>query len=834
MLSLLVAGVLLATALWLISSQQRSAFVLLFFVASNASPVLEFENGLPGTLLPLSLAIIAAAAWQRVTRGPAHPPSGLRTAAILVCFGAIVLSALIGPFISTDPFASNAAVGLLLKHLIVFVAVVVVSWTPAGLLAGLAGVAAAGLFLAVITIGQALLGSTESTVFGFGWWTSETIGGLGAVSRAAGPFGSDPNAFAQYLTVAFAVSLGFALTMRGRRRWPWMVAAGASVVAVLLTASRTGLLATGAVTMVALIMRGLSRRSLVIVAAAAFVVAVGPFGVSTRLSTLSAVPNVAESPANADSGLVGRASEMIAAGKMFADNPMTGVGYGTYNSFYLDYSRQIGLDDRFEERSAHSLPLEIAAEQGLIGLVPWASFLVLGFGSTRRLIGRRTDIAVPLGLAQVGFLASAVFLHDVHPRLLWSLMAMTVAATVIADRSRTTRVRPGPLGPGSRVRVAMVIQGYVPAVGGAERQLASLMPGLVRRGVEPLVITRCMAGRPANDEVDGVPVMRIRVKGVKILRSLMFVAGARSALRRFDPHVVHAFDTLTPSTIALGHGRVKSTPVVTKVLRSGVLGDLHRLAQKPFGQRRRQRLVDNVDMFVAISHDIDAELAAIGVDEQRRILIPNGVDTERFRPAVRPPSTKPPYTVVATGRLAPEKRLVELAQRWPAVQARHPGTRLVIAGEGPCHDALADCSGIELLGRRDDVENVLANGDLYVSASTAEGLSNSLLEAMAGGLACVVTDVGGVRDVITGPEEGVVVDADDLDLLVEELCGLLGDAKRRGRMGRAARDRVKSSFSLEVTAERLAALYHTAASGAAHEPGTTTEGPSTTLHRIRS
>src|SRR5690606_7639199 len=227
--------------------------------------------------------------------------------------------------------------------------------------------------------------------------------------------------------------------------------------------------------------------------------------------------------------------------------------------------------------------------------------------------------------ALVGFATTAVFLHDVHPRVMLALLALSLVGARIVDRGTGA---PPPATPAAEGPVvAMVIQNYVPALGGAERQLASLAPLLRAGGVRPVVITRALPGRPMRDEIDGVPVVRIPVPGPKVLRSLLFVAGARAELRALRPDVVHAFDTLTPSVIALGHRRRYGTPVATKLLRSGEIGDLAVLGRKRFGARRVRSLVSDVDRFVAISTDLADELRDLGVPEERIVHIPNGVDT---------------------------------------------------------------------------------------------------------------------------------------------------------------------------------------------------------------
>jgi glycosyltransferase involved in cell wall biosynthesis len=355
-------------------------------------------------------------------------------------------------------------------------------------------------------------------------------------------------------------------------------------------------------------------------------------------------------------------------------------------------------------------------------------------------------------------------------------------------------------------------------LGGAERQLESLCPELAGRGVQPVIIGRL----PRRDVANGgstAAVVHIRVPGVPGIDSAIFVWGALRALARLEPDVVHAFSAFSQSTIARLHKRRTGTPFVTKILRSGPLGDLHRLRQKPFGKWRTARLLREADAFVVISQEIDDELAALGVEPRRRLRIPNGVDVARFAPPTTDPreplapSVGDGPVVIAVGRLSPEKRLRELSEHWHLVEAEHPDATLVIVGKRVNKvDAnavqLAEGSRIVHVGARSDVENAYRAADIYVSASAAEGLSNALLEAMATGLPCVVTAAGGVGDVVTNGSNGLVVPPDDMPSVIAAINKLLADPNLAQQLGRRARETVSDRFALSKVAESLAAQYH--------------------------
>ena len=367
-----------------------------------------------------------------------------------------------------------------------------------------------------------------------------------------------------------------------------------------------------------------------------------------------------------------------------------------------------------------------------------------------------------------------------------------------------------------RLRVAMLTQVYLPFIGGAEKQLASLLRRLPALGIDATVITRRHDDSPVDDIVEGIPVHRIAVGRSRELASLAYTAKAMLALRRFGPDVIHAHELRSPSTTAVAYRRLTGTPVVAKVLRGGSLGDIGVLSRKPLDRLRLRTLLRSIDAFAVISQEIDAELAACGVAPGRRFFIPNGVDSDRHRPAT--PSERAaaraglglgdgPVALFA-GRLEPEKRVEQLVALWPAVRAALPGAQLVVVGTGSRVDAVqrAAAEGVTVAGKQTDMLPFFAAADTFVLPSEAEGLSNSMLEAMASGLDCVATAVGAAPDLLAG-NLGALVPVDDPARLTQALVASLARPEDHDARRRALRRRVETEYSLDATANRLAALY---------------------------
>ena len=169
--------------------------------------------------------------------------------------------------------------------------------------------------------------------------------------------------------------------------------------------------------------------------------------------------------------------------------------------------------------------------------------------------------------------------------------------------------------------------------------------------------------------------------------------------------------------------------------------------------------------FAAISAAIEREWRALGVAENRIKRMVSGVDAETFRPGARSVEAEllPRPRVIFTGRLHPQKNLPLLLEAWTEV-ARRSTANLILVGPGNDRQQLsemADTLGIsnrvQFVGAVDNPADYLRAADLFVLPSVAEGMSNSLLEAMATALPCVVSGIGGNTDLIADRQTGRLV-----------------------------------------------------------------------------
>ena len=221
------------------------------------------------------------------------------------------------------------------------------------------------------------------------------------------------------------------------------------------------------------------------------------------------------------------------------------------------------------------------------------------------------------------------------------------------------------------------------------------------------------------------------------------------------------------------------------------------------------------------SRDVVANFPGISTTKTRTLL--NSIDYERYavgstnRVMTRQqlnlsPST---FSFIFVGRLAPTKGMPYLIEAFANVVKEFPESRLLIVGEGRGRSEIEDMAeragiraAVELLGYRDDIPALLSACDAFVLGSIREGLPLVIAEAMAARLPVISTDAGGVREIVSSPDLGLVCPIQDSDALAEAMRRVVAmPPHERATLAQAGQDHVRDNFTHQKAIDRLKALY---------------------------
>ena len=214
-----------------------------------------------------------------------------------------------------------------------------------------------------------------------------------------------------------------------------------------------------------------------------------------------------------------------------------------------------------------------------------------------------------------------------------------------------------------------------------------------------------------------------------------------------------------------------------------------------------RRLLRRVDVVAAEGYEVADECTRLlGVPADRVTMTPNGRDPDLFFPRADRADGELPV-VAFVGALTEGKRPGRFVEAVAGVRANGLAFRAILIGDGILRQAVegpARDAGVELLGSRSDVADLLGRADVMVfpSRPQGEGMPGVLIEGGLSGLPIVATDVPGVRSVIDDGTTGFVLDVDDLDGMVSVLARLVEDREQRTTMGGAARARCVEQFSI--------------------------------------
>jgi glycosyltransferase involved in cell wall biosynthesis len=373
---------------------------------------------------------------------------------------------------------------------------------------------------------------------------------------------------------------------------------------------------------------------------------------------------------------------------------------------------------------------------------------------------------------------------------------------------------------GTPLRLLMMTDTAILGPGGSERFLRNLLGRLPsqRYAIDVLQLAPPPPAAQQVAQLDnaGVRLLHQPIDAIYAPRGLAAFRKVRERVARGDYDIVQSHHEKSDLICAF----LPRTRGVRRISNRRDMG---------FQKTRRVRSVfrhanARFDRIVAPSRSIlDALVKDENANRARCLAIPNGVDTQRFRPADAAQRERlraalgfgaGECLIGCVASFTPVKRHDTLIDAFARVRREHAQARLLLVGAGPLRsdiEARIGAAGldgaVQLRGARAHVENVLPALDLFALSSSTEGLSNAILEAQACGLPVVATDVGGNVDLVQPPGTGILVPPVQADAFAQGLAELIREPERRRACGAAARSRIEREYSLAAMSAAYERLY---------------------------
>jgi sugar transferase (PEP-CTERM/EpsH1 system associated) len=377
-------------------------------------------------------------------------------------------------------------------------------------------------------------------------------------------------------------------------------------------------------------------------------------------------------------------------------------------------------------------------------------------------------------------------------------------------------------------------------VGGLENGLANLLNRMKSDRFSHSVLCLTEAGKFAERvRLAGADVLELRLPTGQFRLPLMRLG---KLFRKMNPDIVHSRGWPTVDAVFAAH--LARVPHIVHGEHGREYSDKEGSNWK---RNQIRRVIGHiVDRYVVVCDFFRSWLReTCKVPAGKIAHIPNGVDTEKFCPlqsrrseqvaangqssavadimavrALRYDLGIPPEAIVvgSIGRLDPVKDFPTLLKGFKQISRRRPQLALVIVGDGPIRLELARVTdelglnpSVKWLGERNDIPELLRSFDVFVQSSLFEGMSNTILEAMASGLPVIATDTGGNAELVQSGKNGMVIPVGDVEALAEALHEYVSDTVLRKVHGENSRNRAVAQFDISVMASGYNELYESLA-----------------------
>ena len=375
------------------------------------------------------------------------------------------------------------------------------------------------------------------------------------------------------------------------------------------------------------------------------------------------------------------------------------------------------------------------------------------------------------------------------------------------------------------MRVCFVSRRYFPAISGMSIYAENLLRELVAAGHDVTMVSQYYGGDHATVYGGGPPppVPGVKVIGLEALgeedggdferdvETLASTIAAEHAAKPFDIlHAQYAYPTGWATLLAS-----ERTGAPNLVSNQG--GDGHWVGS--CCETHRQAMVRTLDhagaLLIGGRSFVEEVHERLGTPRERFTVVPGAVDTARFHPAARAPGG--PVAILYHGRVDRRKGVLDLIEALHRLDRPDLAWRATISGIGPDSEAARALAAERGLGEARlrflgyveyrDAPAVYRDHHLFASPTYSEGFSNTILEAMASGLAIASCRAVGVTDCLRDGENGLLVEPGDVPAQAEALERLITDAALRNRLARDALEECRATYSWTAVGREIMAVY---------------------------
>jgi len=354
---------------------------------------------------------------------------------------------------------------------------------------------------------------------------------------------------------------------------------------------------------------------------------------------------------------------------------------------------------------------------------------------------------------------------------------------------------------------------HPPMIGGSERVALEVYTAMIERGADISVLTALPGAKSERSNVEGISTWAHPMIDLTDVMKLQFglspglLRRSLSVVQAVQPRVLHASSIHFQSArIAASTARRTGLPLVTTAHVGSIehLPMAARFATEAYERSIGSRILAASTLVIAVSESVASHVIELGASPNKVVIVPNGVDSDRFRPA----SDGRLNQIAFVGRLVANKGSEDALEAF-AMLGRHDW-ELVFVGDGPMRRRLEQRASelgvgasVKFLGAREDVPDLLSRSAIVVRPSLTEGRSLTILEAMAAGACVVASDIVPNRELIEQGVTGILTPVEDRLRLADALRLLIADPERRSSIGAAAREEALQS-SWDATASMTA------------------------------